>query len=257
MSVWHLPDVWTAVLIAVVALAVLLYGFSKTAMPVTGVLAGPLLAAALTPAVASGFVVPLPIVGDVIALGLYRQHADWSLIRRLIPGVLAGFLITVLFFLLVDASTLGRVLGVLILISVVLEVWRLHVENGPSTKRPGKENTLAIAFFGTLAGMTTMGANAGGAAMTLYLVNMRVSMLAFMGTSTWFFAILNVIKVPFVVGLGLLDLNTLLTSMWFLPALFIGAGLGVVTFRRLNPTNFVNAALALSAVAAVWLIVMG
>lgn len=257
MWVWHLPEIWTLVLIATVALAVLLYGFSKTAMPVAGVLAGPLLAAALTPAVASGFVVPLLIVGDVIALALYRQHADWRLIRRLIPGVLVGFLVTVLLFRFVDASTLGRILGVLILISVVLEVWRLRAEKGPSVEHPEMENKLAIAFFGTLAGMTTMGANAGGAAMTLYLVKMRVSMLAFMGTSTWFFAILNLIKVPFVVGLGLLNWHTLLTSMWFLPALLAGAGLGIVTFRRLDPSTFVNTALALSAVAAVWLIVMG
>jgi uncharacterized membrane protein YfcA len=255
--VWHLPEVWTAALIIAVALAVVLYGFSKTAMPVTGVLAGSILAAALTPAVASGFVVPLLLVGDVIALALYRQHADWLLIRRLIPGVLAGFVITVLLFRFVDSSTLGRILGVLILISVVLEVWRMRAEIGSSAEHPEMENKLAIAFFGTLAGMTTMGANAGGAAMTLYLVKMRVSMLAFMGTATWFFAILNLIKVPFVVGLGLLNWHTMLTSLWFLPALFIGAGVGVVTFRRLNPATFVNIALGLSALAAVWLIVMG
>jgi len=35
---------WTPAIIATVVLVVFLYGFSKTAMPVAGVLAGPLLA---------------------------------------------------------------------------------------------------------------------------------------------------------------------------------------------------------------------
>ena len=252
-----MPEIWTLSLVVTVAIAVFLYGFSKTAMPVAGVLAGPILAAVLTPAVASGFIVPLLILGDVFGLALYRQHADWSLIRRLVPGVLAGFAITALLFRFVDALTVGRILGVLILVSVLLEVWRLRSEAGRAQDRPEMTHKLAIAFFGTLAGMTTMGANAGGAAMSLYLVKMRVSMLAFMGTSTWFFAILNLIKVPFVVALGLIDADSLIANAWFAPALVIGAVVGAVTFRRMKPTVFIYAALLLSAVAACWLIVKG
>ena len=85
-----MPDTWSIGLTVTVGVAVLLYGFSKTAMPAAGVFAGPLLAAVLTPVVASGFVVPLLVLGDLFGLALYRQHADWRLIRRLVPGVLAG-----------------------------------------------------------------------------------------------------------------------------------------------------------------------
>ena len=108
--------------------AVLLYGFSKTAMPVAGVLAGPLLAAALGATTASGLMVPLLILGDLFALALYRQHADWAPDpapragsaprlrdhRRPLP--------------LPPVSTLGRIIGVLILASLVLEVWRRRSE---------------------------------------------------------------------------------------------------------------------------------
>jgi uncharacterized membrane protein YfcA len=252
-----MPETWSLAMILVVSAAVLLFGFSKTGMPVAGVMAGPIVAAALGPAVGSGFVVPLLILGDFMGLALYRSHADWSLIRRLVPGVLAGFVITALLFKFVDMLIVGRILGILILASVILEVWRLRAERDVPHDHPGLENKLAIAFFGTLTGMTTMGANAGGAAMTLYLVKMRVSMLAFMGTAAWFFLILNLIKVPFVVGLDVLTWDSLLISLRFIPALLVGGILGAVAFRRMNQRVFTTVALSLSALAALWLIIMG
>lgn len=248
-----MPDSWTIASIALVAISVLLYGFSKTGIPVAGVLAGPVLAATLGATTAAGFILPLLLVGDLFALARYRQHANWRLIIRLVPGVLAGIIITALLFRFVDVVTLGRVIGVLILVSVALEVWR--------RRRPREEghrpHRAAVAFFGTLAGMTSMAANAGGTAMTLYLLNMRVSMLAFMGTFAWFFFILNVIKVPFVVGLGLVTGETLLANVWFLPVLVAGVLLGYVVFDRINERVFTTVALSISALASVWLIVHG
>jgi hypothetical protein len=105
--------------------------------------------------------------------------------------------------------------------------------------------------------MTTMAANAGGTAMTLYLVNMRVSMLAFMGTSAWFFFFLNSFKVPLLVGLGFLNTQTLLWSLWFLPVIVAGALLGYPLFRRMNEQVFTAIALTLSAAASVWLLIHG
>ncbi len=252
-----MPETWTPALIAVVGAAVLLYGFSKTAMPVAGVLAGPVLAAALTATTASAFAVPLLILGDFFALALYRQHADWGLIRRLIPGVLLGVVITAVLFKFLDVHTIGRIVGVLILTSIILEVGRMRTERAEHRVLPAMESKAAIAFFGALAGVTSMAANAGGTAMTLYLVKMRVSMLAFMGTSTWFFFVINLSKVPIVIALGLMTRETLIADLWFAPMIVVGALVGRVVFRRMNQRVFTNVALLLSTVASVWLIVHG
>ncbi len=249
-----MPETWTPLLIAIVTIGVFLYGFSKTAMPVAGVLAGPLLAAALGATAASGFIMPLLLLGDMFALARYRQHVNWPLIFRLIPGVLLGIVLTALLFRFVDTSTLGRVIGVLILASVGLEVWRRRF---PRQAEDAPPNKLAVGFFGTLAGMTTMAANAGGTAMTLYLINMRVTMLAFMGTFAWFFFVLNAIKVPILVGLGFLNTETLLADLWFIPVVVVGALVGYAIFSRMNERVFTNVALSLSAVASVWLIIHG
>lgn len=251
-----MPEVWTPPLIVVVAMCVALYGFSKTAMPVAGTLASPVLAAALGATIAAGFAIPLLIVGDFFALAMYRQHADWPVIRRLIPGVLVGFALTVVLFRFADPFTIGRVLGLLILVSVVLEIVRLRAERGLEDL-PVNSNRVSIAFLGTLTGMTTMGLNAGGPAMTLYLVSMRVPMLVFMGTATWFFFVLNAIKVPLLVGLDLISWATLRVDLAFVPALILGVAIGRFTFRRITATVFVRVALVLSAIAAAYLIVVG
>jgi len=251
-----MPDAWTPTLLAVVGVCVFLYGFSKTAMPVAGVFAGPLLAAAIGATQGAGLMVPLLILGDLFALSYYRQHADWALIRKLIPGVLAGFVITGILFALLSTQALGRIIGVLILASVALEVWRRWTERHADEVAP-MSSWVGIAFFGTLAGMTTMAANAGGTAMTLYLLKMRVSMLAFMGTSAWFFFILNLVKVPIVAGLGFMNGQTLVTSLWLSPLIVVGALVGVFTFRRMNEKVFTYVALALSGAIAIWLVIHG
>jgi len=93
--------------------------------------------------------------------------------------------------------------------------------------------------------------------MTLYLVKMRVPMLAFMGTSVWFFFILNLIKLPFVIPLGLITRESLIANLWFAPAMIAGSLIGIATFRRMNQVWFERIALVLSALASLWLVIRG
>ena len=257
-----MPETWAPFLVAVVGFAILLYGFSKTAMPVAGVVAGPMLAAALGPTVAAGFAVPLLLLGDLMGLLYFRQHANWRLIAKIVPGVLVGFVITALLFAFASTSVIARVIGVLLLISVASEIVRRRSPVAQpaalqDTENAGGVQRLEAGFYGTLTGVTTMAANAGGAAMTLYLVKMRVPMLAFMGTSVWFFFILNLIKVPLVVPLGLITPESLLAGVWFAPVLVAGGFIGIFTFRRMNQMWFERIALTLSALASLWLVTHG
>ncbi len=252
-----MPEVWTPLLIGLVGTGVFLYGVSKTAMPVLGVLAGLLLVLALSPTIAAGFAVPVLIVGDFIALALYRQHANWRLIRKLIPGVLLGFVITALMFYYLDTAVLNRLVGIIILISVVIEFSRQRKAGSDPSDSPAMTNPVAVILFGAVTGVTTMAANAGGAAMSIYLVRMRVPMLVFMGTSTWFFFVLNMSKVPFVLALGLITSDSLIANLCFAPLLGLGAISGYFVFRRMSPVIFVRVALFLSAVASAWLVIHG
>jgi len=259
------PETWTWGLVAVVGLATIIYGFSKTALPGGGVLAGTLLAAALGPGPGSGFALPLLIVGDLIALSRYRRGANWRIILALLPWVVVGLLVAAALFAVLDRSLLARWLGALILISVGLELRRRRLVEAaaPGSPPPSPPTTsrlrsqAAAGFYGTLAGMTTLAANAGGAAMSLYLMKLEVPMRAFLGTSVWFWFMVNLAKVPLALPLGLITPDTLRADLWFLPLLFAGAALGIWAFNRMSQRLFSNAVLGLSAAAAVWLVVHG
>lgn len=251
-----MPESLSLLQVVVIGCCVLLTGLSKTAMPVAGVVSGTVLAATLTPTVAAGFLVPLLLVGDVFALARYRQHVQWRLIGRLVPGLVAGFVAMAIAFRYLDTGLLSRILGALILISFGLEVLRRRSRVQAVVESRGPARVQA-AFFGSLAGMTTMAANAGGTAMTLYLIAMRVPMLAFMGTSAWFFAFLNLAKVPVVLGLGLVTEQTLVVGAWYLPVLFAGVGLGLWVFSKMDQDVFNKVALTVSALVGAWLLIHG
>lgn len=251
-----MPDLAFPALL-IVGVCVFLYGLSKTVMPVAGVVAGTVLAAVLGPAQASGFVVPLLILGDLFALATYRSHANWSIIWRVLPGVLVGFVITALMFAFLAPEVLARIIGVLILVALVLELQRLRRQRQGTLPDVHDDSRVVTGLYGALAGMTTMGANAGGTAMSIYLIRMRVPMLAFMGTSAWFFFILNLAKVPFVLGLGLLTSQSLLFDLWFVPVLVLGALAGILVFRRMSAEWFTRIALGLSGLAAAYLVIVG
>ena len=65
------------------------------------------------------------------------------------------------------------------------------------------------------------------------------------------------IKVPTVVGLGLLSWQSLLADLIFMPAVVLGAFVGIAVFRRMNQRVFTDVARSISGVAGIWLIIHG
>jgi uncharacterized membrane protein YfcA len=76
--------------------------------------------------------------------------------------------------------------------------------------------------MGLAAGITTMMANAAGPIMALYFLAVSLPKLEFVGTSAWFFLVLNFFKIPFSAGLGLIHHDTLMLNAILAPAVLIG-----------------------------------
>jgi uncharacterized protein len=122
-----------------------------------------------------------------------------------------------------------------------------RLEGAPSPRRPA----LPAPVFGGLAGFTTMVANAGGPVMALYLLAARQDKLVFLGTSAWFFLVVNAAKVPFSVALGLIDRPALLLDAALAPVVLVGAALGLTVVKRIPQARFEQVVLALTVLAAV------
>ncbi len=253
--------------LGLVGLAALVIGISKTSVGGFAAMAVAAFATVLPAKESTAAVLLLLITGDVVGVLRYRRSADWGLLRRLLPSVLPGVALGAVFMWAVSDLALRRTIGGVIAAMVLVQVWQrwrsrraggeagaeVEAELGAAVGRA--EHPLVAIAAGVTAGFTTMTANAAGAVMTLYLLAMRVEKLRFIGTSAWFFLIVNVSKVPFSAGLGLFHPESVRLVAALVPVVLVGTGLGVLLIRRLSQVTFERAALAGSAVAAVALLV--
>ncbi|MGE6736992.1 TSUP family transporter, partial [Streptomyces sp. NPDC059900] len=108
----------------------------------------------------------------------------------------------------------------------------------PGPSRPSRGARLKAPSYGVLGGFTTMVANAGGPVMSMYLLSAGFRKLSFLGTSAWFFLIVNTSKVPFSVGLGLIDRHSLLLDAALVLFVVPGALIGKAAVHRINQRLF-------------------
>ncbi|MFH8405080.1 sulfite exporter TauE/SafE family protein [Streptomyces sp. NPDC018019] len=256
--------------------AALLVGVSKTAVSGVGAISVALFAAVLPAKQSTGALLPLLLVGDVLAVSTYRRHADWSALLRLLPSVAMGVLLGAVFVARVDDAVMRRTIGVLMLTIVGHHLWqrrRIRTTNAApgapeagafanrgalTSGAPGASDAPSTSaqhgralFFGLVAGFATMVANAGGPAMSLYLLSVGFSMLGFLGTAAWFFLIVNLVKLPFSVGLGLIDADAMVLDAVLVLAVPIGAFFGRAAVRRIDQALFERLVLASTALAGV------
>ena len=232
----------------VMGFAAIVIGFSKTALGGLSVVSIAIFATILPAKESTAAILLLLIVGDLVAVWHYRHDADWSLIRRLLPAVLPGLLLGTFFLQVVSDSVLRRSIGGVLLVLLLLQLLVKWRSVAPASS--AHEHRVAVWVAGTGVGFATMTANAAGAVMTLYLSASGIEKRRFIGTNAWFFLIVNLVKVPFSVGLGLMHWADLGRAGLLAPLILLGGILGYAIIRRISQRRFDVAVLLASAVAA-------
>ena len=268
-----------------VAAGALVVGFSKTALPGAGTIAVGLFALAMPAKESTAALLLLLIVGDLTALWVYRREPDLKMLVRLIPSVMIGVVVGTIFFATVGGDVVRGTIGVILLALVAVTVWRRRqaerakaavaassddatTGNTGQEAQPGRGATvgpaessptriwISRAIYGLLGGFTTMVANAGGPVMTMYFYAMRLPVLTFLGTAAWFFAIVNILKLPFSASLGLFSRDTFVMDAMLVPVVLLGALIGAVVARRVSQGVFEKAVLVLTVASALGLLVI-
>ncbi|GAA1975613.1 sulfite exporter TauE/SafE family protein [Microbacterium pumilum] len=247
-----MPDLtWFAwALLAIAAFAV---GVSKTAIPGVTTVSVAIFAAILPAKQSTGALLVLLIVADVFAITAYRRHANWRVLIRLAPAVLVGLALGILFLAVADDEWVRKVIGVILLVVIAVTLVRRRIGQ---TVASGGSHRIAAASYGTLGGFTTMVANSGGPVMSMYFLASRFSVKEFLGTAAWFFAIVNIMKVPFSVGLGLITVPGLLLDLVLVPLVVGGALLGLWFADRIDQVLFERLVIIFTVVGAVYLLVI-
>ncbi|WAU83778.1 sulfite exporter TauE/SafE family protein [Streptomyces sp. Qhu-G9] len=236
MTLWHITP-WEFVALAAAAMLV---GFSKTAVSGANTVSLAIFAAVLPARASTGVLLPILIVGDVLAVLTYRRHAHWPTLWKLFPAVAAGVVVGTVFLMWADDAMVRMSIGAILLLMAGVTVWRRRKSDADEepdslATRTGR---IRARSYGVLGGFTTMVANAGGPVMSMYLLSAGFRKLGFLGTSAFFFLIVNVSKIPFSVGLGLIDGHSLLLDAALAAFVVPGAFLGKWAVDRINQRLF-------------------
>lgn len=235
------------------AVAAFFVGMSKTALPGVNTLAVAIFAAILPARASTAALLILLLLGDVFAIAFYRRHADWATLIKLVPTIAAGMIIGAFFLAYSNDTGVQRAIGIILLLLMAVTIWQRRWPSQGSDSL-GRLRVARVGY-GTLGGFTTMVANAGSAAMSMYLLAARFQVQAFLGTAAWLFALINLSKVPVVVGLGLVSPTTLLLDLMLAPGVVVGALVGWLVARRIKQVIFDWAVIVATIAGAIYLLV--
>jgi hypothetical protein len=222
----------------IVALGAAFVGFGKGGLPGVGNLTVVLLALVLPPKASVGVLLPILISADIMAVAIYRRHAEWRYVYRLLPWMLAGIVIGYLVFSQVNDAHVRFMIGVILLSMTGVHFFRKWSRRNHEGEDQLPHHPVFIATTGVIGGFATMVANAAGPVAALYFIASGLPKYAYLGTSAWLFLLVNCIKVPFMMDLGIIDFDSLGLSGSFMAYAIVAALIAPLIVKRINQKVF-------------------
>lgn len=240
----------TPIQITFFIIACILVGLSKGGLggPLPVSLAVPILSLVMPPTEAVPLILPFLIFADWFALRVYWNQWDMHYIKLMLPTGIIGVICGGLLFSVINDTYLAIFIGVFTLIIIVYKLLsdRLTSVTYQHKKWHGYLAGWFSAFGSTLA-------NAGGPPFTIYMLLQKIEPVPFIATTTLYFAIINLLKVPIFVQQGKLSLDMLLGVLWALPIIPIGVWLGRRSLNYVSQALFERVMMVLLALSIVFL----
>jgi len=209
--------------------AVVFLGLSKGGFSGIGMVATPLLALVMPPLEAAAILLPIILLQDALSTWIYRREWDpWNL-KVLIPGAVLGVAAAWLLAAYVSDAAIRLVVGLIALV-FALHAW---LYRGQTEVRPAPNPALG-GVAGGLAAFTSTLIQIGAPPYYAYVLPQRLPKMLYVGTTVWFFATVNVMKIAPYVGLGQFSSAGLATSAALFP-LAIAANYFGVWLVRVTP----------------------
>jgi len=229
----------------------MLTGMAKTGVHGAGMLSVPLLALVFGPQRSSGVMLPILVLADILGVWYYHRHASWQHLKVLFPWAAAGVVLGTIVGSYIDDQIFKIIMAVVIVVSVAVMIWleRGNKEQVPHSKGFGVTS-------GVLGGFTSMVGNLAGTVMAVYFLSMRLPKNVYIGTTAWFFMVTNWFKIPFhVFAWHTITLNTFLMDLVTVPAIVLGAVLGIYIVKILSDKMYRWFIIVMTLVATVFMLV--
>lgn len=230
-----------------IGFAVFVLGLSKSGIKGIGIIIIIILAFVFGEKASTGILLPMLICADILAVIYYNRHADWGIIRKLIPWMIIGVLVGVWIGNDISEFIFKRLMAAIIIISVII---MFYMENKKSKNVP--TNKLFSTGMGFLAGFTTMIGNLAGPVSNVYFLALRFPKNEFIGTAAWLFFIINLFKLPFHIFIWkTVTIDTLALNSVLIPAVIIGFFSGTYIVKLISNVNYRRFILIVTAIGGI------
>jgi len=221
-------------------------GVSKAGLKGLGLIVVALLAISYGARASTGILLPLLIVGDILAVWYYKRNVKWKYLYKFLPSTALGVIIAVVVGKNLNEEAFKYAMGVIILISVAIMIYRERIE---SKEFP---DTWSFALLvGVATGFTTMIGNMAGAFAILFFLATKLPKNDIIGTSAWLFFIINVFKLPFHIWVWeTINLESIKTDLILVPAVLAGFYVGLKLVNLFNEKGYRNFLIIVTAISA-------
>jgi len=242
----------------IAAFAVFVIGLAKSSVPAAATMPVGLFALVIPAKLSVGAILPLLILGDVMALLAFRKAGRGDIVYKILPSVFVGMFIG--YFLLSKSSSkeVAYLIGSILVFTAIYEIRKRlkHDKLDELEKSNLKQRSKITAqLMGVLVGIMTMTANSAGPIFSLYLLQLQLPMQTFVGTNSWLFFIINVSKIPLNVQLGIITTQTLVLALLLSPFVILGGLFGQRIMKRINQRAFEYSALTSTLIAGLLLFI--
>ena len=211
--------------------AVVMLGLSKGGFSGIGMVSTPMLALTMPPLQAAAILLPIILLQDAMSVWVYRRDWDvWNL-KVMLPGALAGVGAAWLFASYVSDAGVMLAVG-LIGLALVAYAWLLPAPPETNARPP-------VAYgvgCGGLAAFTSTLIQIGAPPYYLFVLPQRLPKMIYVGTTIWFFAAVNAMKIIPYFALGQFSTAGLATSVALFPLAIASNFLGI-WLVRITPTR--------------------
>jgi len=179
----------------------------------------------MSPVQAAGLMLPIYVVSDIGGLIAFRRHFDLRVLATALPGAVVGIGIGWAGAHVVPVDGVTFIVGAVGLIFALNALIRPHLSHQRRLPSAGRGT-----FWGLLSGYTSFVSHAGAPPWQVYVQPLRLPALIYAGTTTWFFAVCNWVKLIPYAALGQLSPENLKAAAVLMPAalLAVWAGLRLV-----------------------------
>ena len=235
-----------------VSLCALFVGMSKVGVPGVSMIVVPVLAILFGGKPSTGLLLPMLMMADLFGVGYYHRHAQWKYLVRMLPWAFLGLCIGLWVGETVNDKWFKNIIAILVFVCIALMLWK---DRNKET-RFFPDTWWFAALMGILGGFATMMGNVAGPIFAVYLLAMHLPKNHFIGTTAWFFLIINFTKFPMQLFIWKnIQTDFLILDLLMLPAIGLGAILGIWMVKIIPEKTYRAFVVTVTAVSALLLFI--